>query len=424
MPKQLTFIHAADLHLGAPFRGLRALSEPWAARLLSAIPEAYDRVVEAAVRRKVDFVVISGDIFDSARASYADYLHFFEGLKRLGQQGIPVYLCTGNHDPYTSWERDFFALPENATMFAADKPSFALYERDGQPLCVLGGRGYYNQAWPLDADIAEGVTRAAAEEALGSRACAAPFGVGVLHTGLDLDPTKAPTSPAGLLRAGFDYWALGHIHKKQLIPPDNPKIAFSGCIQGRDINETGERGVYAVTLTQGAPTTVEFVPTASVVWQRMKVDVADCTNLSEVTDAVVRELFRVNGQAHCEEMCVRITLTGTTPLHAVLARPGVLDDLRKALNDMYPVFFCDALVDATVQPWDTEALRREGLFPAVFLQVSDALRACPEEEIAYVQEEFLKKNLQLPKACAKHIDGLALDAQRLVLDLLGRGDES
>ena len=69
MPKRVTFIHAADLHLGAPFRGLRALSDTWADRLLSAIPESYDRVIEAAVENNVDFVVIAGDIFDSARAS-------------------------------------------------------------------------------------------------------------------------------------------------------------------------------------------------------------------------------------------------------------------------------------------------------------------------------------------------------------------
>ena len=64
----LRFIHAADLHIGAPFRGLRALSPRWADRLMDAIPQAWDRVVDAAVRNDVDFVVIAGDIFDTARA--------------------------------------------------------------------------------------------------------------------------------------------------------------------------------------------------------------------------------------------------------------------------------------------------------------------------------------------------------------------
>ncbi len=423
MAPPLTFIHAADLHLGAPFRGLRALSDMWAERLLKAIPEAYDRVIDAALRRKVDFVVIAGDIFDKARTSYADYLHFFNGLKRLDAASIPAYLCTGNHDPYTSWQHDFFALPPNTTMFSGEHPSFALYERDGEPLCVLGGRGYYNQTWSAEADIAEGVTRAEAERALGSRATAAPYGVGVLHTGLDIDPLKAPTSPAKLLRSGFDFWALGHIHARCSLPKDNPRIAFSGCIQGRDIKETGERGVNVVTLTAGAPNKVEFVPTASVVWQRASVDIGECATLSEVTDKVMRELFRLNGNSRCEEMCVRVTLTGTTPLHDILKRTGVLEDMRESLNEMYTAFFCDALVDDTRAPRDMEALRGEGLFPSVLLQAAESLRNNGEESLAYLQEEFLKRNIQLPSSSARQMDMLVESAEDLVLDLLSRGED-
>ncbi len=81
---------------------------------------------------------------------------------------------TGNHDPYTSWQHDFFSLPPNATMLPGDRPGFALLERDGEPLCLIGGRGYYNQTWPTDECIAEGVTRAAAEQALAAEYRAPP----------------------------------------------------------------------------------------------------------------------------------------------------------------------------------------------------------------------------------------------------------
>lgn len=134
--------------------------------------------MEAAVSRKVDFVVVSGDIFDSVRASYRDYLRFFDGLNRLDAEGIPSYLCTGNHDPLSLWQQDFFALPPSATMLAADRPDFALYERDGRPLAVIGGRGYPNKVWSPNENIAEGITRAAAIRALGPRAAEAPFAGG------------------------------------------------------------------------------------------------------------------------------------------------------------------------------------------------------------------------------------------------------
>lgn len=427
MPESLTFLHAADLHLGAPFRGLRDVSEGWAERLVRALAESYDRVIEAALSREVDFVVIAGDVFDSSRASYGDYLHFFDGLRRLEEAGIPAYLVTGNHDPYTSWQSSFFSLPGNATMLPADRPGFALFEKDGRPRCIIGGRGYYNQTWPADEDIAAGVTRAAAEAALSPdhpRAAEAPFAVGVLHTGLNLDPVKAPTDPKALMAAGMDYWACGHIHMRYAHPSfDDPRIVFSGCVQGRDIKETGPRGVYAVTLEKGLPPRLEFVPTASVVWQHLHIDVSDCANLPAVGDKIMRELFRCNGKAHCEEMVARVTLEGATPLHRMLARDDVRADLRKHTNDAYPPFFCDALADATREPRDKGALRDEGLFPAVFLQVSEAQRANPDEEIAFLQEEFLKRTIQLPSEYTRRIDELAADAEDFVLDLLAQDGE-
>ena len=103
--------------------------------------------MEAAVSRKVDFVVVSGDIFDSVRASYRRLPAFLRWAEPLSAEGIPSYLCTGNHDPLSLWQQDFFALPPSATMLAADRPDFALYERGGRPLAVIGGRGYPNKVW-------------------------------------------------------------------------------------------------------------------------------------------------------------------------------------------------------------------------------------------------------------------------------------
>ncbi len=425
MPKRVTFIHTGDLHLGAPFRGLRAVSDTWANRLISAISEAYDRVIDAAISRQVDFVVIAGDVFDLARASYSEYLHFFAGLNRLDEAGIPTYLITGNHDPYTSWTHDFFSLPPSATMLPADRPGFELVERDGEPLCIIGGRGYYNQTWPMDECIAEGITRKAAEQALiedHPRVIEAPFAVGVLHTGLNIDPNKAPVDPHYLMRSGMDYWALGHVHMPYIYPsPEDPCLVFSGCIQGRDIKETGPRGIYQVTLTEGARNQIEFIPTASVVWQRMSVDISDCNTLPDVSDKVVRELFHENGKSQCEQMITRITLEGTTSLHSVLQRPGVLSDLRKQLNDSYSEFFCDTLLDATVEPRDKDALRREGLFPAVFMQIAQAQQENLDSEVAFVQDAFLKKNVQLPASCLHDVKKLSEEAENYVLDLLSQG---
>lgn len=418
MSETVTFIHAADLHLGAPFRGLRALSPTWADRLVEAIPEAYDRLVAAAIDRACDFVVIAGDIFDAARPSYRDFSHFVRGLQKLADAGIPVYFCTGNHDPYTSWQASYAELPANVRMFPADAPGYFVYERGGFPLVLLGGRGYYSQSVAPGDDIADGITRAAAEAACVVRA---PFAVGVLHTGLDVDPTKAPVDPAQLAAAGMDYWALGHIHEARLDDPADPRIAFSGCIQGRDINETGARGCLAVTLEEGRANRAEFVPLASVVWQKLAVDVSACATVADVHDAIMRALFAANGTAQCEEMVARVTLVGATPLHDLLADPKVISDVRDEVNEGYPVFFCDALIDRTRAPHDRAALRREGLFPQVLLDQADAAAADEAGAVAYVQDEFLKAGLQLPAHVIRDIASLQQQAADALLDELDGG---
>ncbi len=173
---------------------MRALSSEWANRLLNAIPDAYDRVVDAAMARNVDFVVVSGDIFDSARPSYGDYLRFFDGLNRLDEAGIPSYLCTGNHDRCASGSTTSSPCPRPPPC-CRRPPRLRAGGARRPTACLIGGRGYPNKMWPTNESIAEGVTRDAAVRALAVQhphAAEAPFAVGVLHTGLTLDPVKAP----------------------------------------------------------------------------------------------------------------------------------------------------------------------------------------------------------------------------------------
>ncbi|MBQ9020822.1 MAG: DNA repair exonuclease [Eggerthellaceae bacterium] len=418
MSKRVTFLHAADLHLGAPMRGLRALSPQWADEVAQAIPAAFDRLVETALERSVDFLVLAGDIFDQARPSYANYLRFAHGLARLDEAGIPTYLCTGNHDPYTSWRTDLVDLPSSTYLFPADKPGFTCFEKAGEPLVVFGGRGFYNQVFESGANIAEGIDRSAAESACGRKA---PFAVGVIHTGLNLDPNKAPTDPKALLDTGMDYWALGHIHQPLVDDEEDPHIVFSGCIQGRDVNEAGARGCFLVTLEEGKANRAEFLPLASIVWQTLDVDTSACNTVDDTAAEASKVLYRANGSAKCDRMVVRLRLVGQTPLHSVLQEPGMMSDLREQINAAHRSFFCDSLRDATRAPWDKEALRAEGLFPSVLLETAERMKANETESLGYIQDEFMRLDLKLPRALGERMEGLQDQASDMALDVLRCG---
>lgn len=416
MNDSVTFIHSGDIHLGAPFRGLRALSSSWADRLVHAIPEAFDRVIDACITNCVDFLLLAGDVFDTDKPSYAHYRHFLKGMEHLQQSGIAVYLIAGNHDPFANWRDLLQVLPENVTMFSSEEPGFALHMRDGFPLALIGARGFSNH--PSGGDIARGITRQAAVAACGTDA---PFAVGMLHTGLWMDPRKAPSSEDRLIASGMDYWALGHIHKRYLAPEQNPHIAFCGCIQGRDIKEQGDRGCYLVTLKEGYPNRVDFIPTASVEWEQICVDVSDCVGTSDVLASCIRSMFDVNANSRCEEMVARITLCGVTPLHTVLNNPVTLDELRNELNESYPSFFCDALIDQTRLPIDRDLLVREGLFSASVLRAGQSSQQDCDALLSYLQQEFAQRGIPLPKGIAHTAVELAASAENELLELLNGG---
>lgn len=416
----VTFIHAADLHLGAPFKGLRSIAPAWADVLLQAIPEAFRSVIETAIKEQVDFVVLAGDIFDNSHPSYADFSLFLSGLKQLQEAGIPVYFVTGNHDPYISWDNSFAVLPENVHLLGVTKPEFACYKKDGKPLALIGGRGYYTQSFPRTEDISEGISRETAASELG---VSAPFMIGILHTGLDIDLTRSPVNPKTLLKRDVDYWACGHVHQPKMFPSkDDPRIGYSGCPQGRDMKEEGEHGVFKVTLSSNASTQIEFIPTAKVAWQHLKLDVSDAVTIVDIQEKIIAAEFGQNAKTRCQRMIFRITLMGRSALHGELTTQ-VLEDMRAILNDGYPFFYIDALLDKTKPSLKLQTLRKEGLFPSVYLDVMDSYRDHKDKVVLDLEKQFYQRDLSMPSSLeSKYLD-LCSDAELLVLDLLGRDGE-
>lgn len=467
MARSIRFIHTADLHLGAPFSGLRTQSPRWANTLLTAIPTAFQRMIDVAITEAVDFVIIAGDIFDSARPSYADFALFMNGLQQLAAADIPVYCCTGNHDPLSSWSAEYGTLPSNTHLFSVETPSFFTFIKgddgcdrhdrrddagDGvrgahnaasvpgthnvasvpsapgahsaasasDPIrVVLGGRGYYARSFPQDRDVSESITWANCCEALPG-SYEPDFTIGVIHTGLNIDPTRSPVEPRELMRRGLDYWACGHIHQKVLIPSDAPVIAFSGCPQGRAIQETGDHGILLVTLSDDEPNRVEFIPTAPVVWQRFEVDVSSCETITQIQEKIQAAQFALNARSHAQHMICRVRLIGTTALHAQLT-DQVREDIRHALNDSYDFFFIDAITGATRPPVDRATLEAEGLFPAVFMHTLDGKAASRAATVAELEQEFYQRGLTMPRGLADSLEGAMDEAETIVLDLLSDG---
>ncbi len=261
MRDRVTFIHAADLHLDAPFSGLTAASDRIGKALAEATYEAFRRVIDTAIAREVDFVVIAGDAYNSRDKSLRAQLRFREQMTRLAEAGIEAFVVQGNHDPANGWSAKL-ALPDNVTVFSADRVGRAEVVRDGELVAAVYGRSFARR------DVTENLSLGYRREA------SDPIAIGVLHTNVGSNAdyeTYAPATLDDLRAAGMDYWALGHIHKQEVLA-ENPWVVYSGSPQGINPKETGPHGCFVVDVSPSGAVSLEHVETAPVAWAHVTLD--------------------------------------------------------------------------------------------------------------------------------------------------------
>ena len=367
MSGSVRFVHAADLHLDAPFKGVDADDPRVRQALVAATLGALDVVVETCIARDADFLVLAGDVYDSAEKPLRTEFAFRDACVRLHEVGIRVFIARGNHDP-ASGRSAGLEMPPNVHVFASDAVERVILEREGTPACALYGRSFRTSA--ERENLAAGFSRQLEDE----------LAIGVLHANVGDREGHGPYAPCSLedLRAArMDYWALGHIHKPEVLSSD-PPIVYSGCTQGLHPGETGERGITIVTLDERGAT-LERVATARVAWATASVATDELTDIDAVRLALEREMKRALQAAGGIPVVLRLVLTGRSEVHAELTRAKALDDLlsdaRGSGLARDPWVWVDRLRDRTRPALDLDVVRGGSDFAADLVALTDSLLA-------------------------------------------------
>ena len=215
----MRFIHCADIHLDSPLRGLEFYDGAPAEEMRGATRRAFANVVDLAIDRSVDFVLIAGDIFDGDWPDFNTGLYFASQLRRLAESDVRVFLTYGNHDAVSKLTRSV-PLPKNVFSFPANRPATEVIESLG---VAIHGQSFASEAVSTDLSAAY----PAARNGL--------LNIGVLHTSLsgrEGHQPYAPTTADRLTDKAYDYWALGHVHTREIVR-ESPWIVFPGNTQGR-----------------------------------------------------------------------------------------------------------------------------------------------------------------------------------------------
>lgn len=232
--------------------------------------DALEEIVRTAKSKKVDFVIFSGDIFDDSNQTPLTRSRFADALKSMK---VPCFISFGNHDYKRKWERSI-PFPENAYVFPEQVANIK-FMKNGVQAAIISGASFSTNHTSVDLT----------EKAFGSRDV---FSIGVFHCNLDAaesDDDYAPCELKSLLSKNIDYWALGHIHKREIVH-ERPFVVYPGNTQGRNPKESGEKGAYLVTVTDGAVSDMTFFRTGPILWQDLEVDITGKEDIDQVISSL------------------------------------------------------------------------------------------------------------------------------------------
>jgi len=299
------FLHTADIHLDSPLKTLALRDAALSAQIQTATRKAFSDLVDTCVQQQFDALVIVGDLYDRDIGDMSAALFFGRQMRRLGEAGIRVFIIRGNHDAESVLTREL-SLPENVYVFPAEGGTVQIREAG----VAVHGLSFASPHVPDNL-----VPRYPAP-------VPGMANIGLLHTsltGAEGHDVYAPCSLADLRGHGYDYWALGHVHKRR-VHCEKPWVVMPGIPQGRDVGEDGPKSATLVSIDNNGAIEIEDIPTAVAQFERIHVDLTGAESRADVAKAMELALRDVRNTADAPWLVARLMLNGDTPLAGRLRR--------------------------------------------------------------------------------------------------------
>jgi exonuclease SbcD len=397
----MKFIHAADLHIDSPMRGLDAYPGAPVDRLRGATRRALIALVDLALREEVDLVLLAGDIFDRDLGDFHAAMFFRQQMIRLTNSGIRVFVVKGNHDAEGQIGKK---LPEVAGLHVFGSRTGEVVDIPDLEAAVHG-RSF--------------TEREVRDDLVPSYKSAVParFNIGMLHTSLTgrtgHDP-YAPTDIATLSAKGYDYFALGHVHLREVVQDANPRIVFPGNLQGRHAKETGSKGCELVTVDGGRIVASAHVSLEVVRWHQIAISAEGLESLTQLAAGFQRACSALVVGLEDRLHALRVTVDGASILHVQeAAEPGaIVASLQAATQDFTAADIWIESVNLNMSsPIDRSALAQRADAVGEVMRLVAELRA----DDAWL-EEWVRQSLdKLPVLPAELLD---VDPSHLTLENL------
>lgn len=350
----LKLLHCADLHLGSKISFLGHNADVLQSEQLLC----FERIINLCNAREIDLLIIAGDLFDSPDVSDALLLRVRELI--LSLKNTIVAICAGNHDPlsYGASAIERLDCGEKTVILNKQNP---VVELNGKRVRIYGSSfygAYLNSSDPfrdfsIDPEF---------------------LNIAVIHGDLNAEQGSNynPISTAQIERSGFDYVALGHIHKRtEILKAGNTFFAYPGCIQGTGFDELGEKGAYIGTLSKGR-CDLEFVRISNRLFINEKIDISECLTNNQIVEKIKSALSKFENAAN---NLYKITLTGGT-------EQSLNVDSAYIATSLASEYFFIKVIDASAPKIDLELLAKQNTLKGMFVKrMLDMLDGAEDPEL-------------------------------------------
>ena len=274
---KMKIIHFADLHLGVESYGRIDPETGFPSRLRDFL-ETFDKLVDFAIDDKVDLVLFCGDTYKSREPSQTQQREFAKRIRKLSEAGITVFLIAGNHDMPNSIGRatstEIFDTLAVKNVYVANKPGVFKIETSGG-IIQIAALPWMRRSLLMSKDETKDLTFAQINEKMQEKltniintqvgeldaALPAILAAHIWITGVSIGSEDSMTIgqehmllPGTIANPAFDYIALGHIHRHQVMN-ENPPMTYSGSLDRLDFGDEGDqKGFYLVEIDTDAKT--------------------------------------------------------------------------------------------------------------------------------------------------------------------------
>lgn len=403
----IRFFHTADLHLESPFKGSYQLPKHITDELYKSTFKAFAQIVQRAIEQRPDFIIIVGDVYDGENRSLSAQYNFQQQLQRLNQAGIPVIISYGNHDHLSgNWTR--LKLPENVYELSSTVETYNLNIR-GQ---VVSIHGFSYAQRHINKPMIEAYSKKEDQA----------IHIGMLHGSNDTDTEHvvyAPFTIPQLLEKNYDYWALGHIHKRQLLH-EMPPIIYPGNIQGRHRKEQDAKGYYDVSIESGN-VNYQFIETTQIRYMTHFIDcqqVAHASDLLQMIEQQCDELRQQYGAIMLELRLEKITVDFAM-VYLQAGEDEWLQTIREQQSEQQPFIWLHSL--AAELP--TQNYEKNELTERLFEKITDFTPSQLSEVTADLlnQPRFVKYIERFTEEDWEQLQKEAMSNLKNYLSLEGRG---